>query len=234
MDKSVYLDKLNKFQDKLNSTPNTKYSIYAKVNSLIIMNMDYEKIAFDSINSKHPYLLTKECIEKAEQLFDSFLNVNFIEDDRSVQPPKKSADVVEKHEELWQKVWTPYDDEELQELIDVRGNRLDKNDLIQYFKGKKCVDFGSGNGSFSFALLERGAKSVHGIDFGKDQVSRAVEASKHRKVADVSNFEVGNVLKTDFKEDSFDFALSNAVFHHLATKEDMQTAIYEVSRVLRK
>ncbi|SVD51090.1 uncharacterized protein METZ01_LOCUS403944, partial [marine metagenome] len=202
-------------------------------NILTLLNMKYEKIAFDKKLKEHPYLLTEKLIEDVNHIFDSFIDIGYIEEDKSLVKLKKSSDVVEKHEELWQKVWTPYDDVELQELIDIRGNRLDSNKLIPFFKGKRCVDFGSGNGSFAFALLERGAKSVDGIDFGAAQVARANKAAENRNIGELAKFSHGNVLKTDFEDNIYEFGISNAVFHHLATKNDMEIALGEVARVLK-
>lgn len=232
--KEEYLKELKLFLDKIKSVPNSAFNVYAKVNVLTVMNMRYERMAFNTKLDTHPYTLTGCIIRDCIKMFDQLMEIDFIQDDNSILQFSKSTEVVKKHEELWQEIWAPYNDEELQELINIRGKRLDANNLCPYFENKKCVDFGSGNGSFAFALIERGAATVTGIDFGAKQVARANSAAKSRGVVDRVSFSVGNVLKTDFPSDYFEFAVSNAVFHHLATKEDMELALQEVARVLKK
>jgi ubiquinone/menaquinone biosynthesis C-methylase UbiE len=230
--KTVYMGKLAALQKAMKATPNTPFSVYAKVTALTAMNMRYETVSFDADLGAHPFELTAAIVDDAAAMYAQLMQSQFIEDGAVTLAGFKSEEVVEKHQELWQEVWSRHDDEELQALVDLRGHRLDANDLRPAFDGKDCVDFGCGNGSFAFALLERGARSVIGIDFGDKQVARAQAAAEAREVGDQASFAVGDVLNTGFEDSQFGFALVNAVFHHLADKAAMERALIEVARVL--
>lgn len=232
--KDVYLTSLRDLGGKMAAVTNTPFAVFAKVVTLTTMNIRFEKMAFDKELREHPYQLTREIVDEAGRMFDQMREMAFIEETSAEAIGGRSVDVVEKHQELWQELWSPYDDTELKQLIDVRGNRLDANGLVPSFAGKDCVDMGCGNGSFSFALLERGARSVTGLDFGERQVERARAAARSLGVEDRTDFRVGSVLDTGLPDDHFEFALSNAVFHHLENMDAMEQALREVARILKK
>lgn len=231
--KEVYLAPLSRLKAAMEATPNTPYSAYAKVATLVALNMRYEKVAFTRDLPDHPYALTAKIVADAGVMFDQIMDAAFVEEKDVTLEKKKSRMVVEKHQALWQEIWSRHDAAELQDLIDFRGHRLDVNNLRSHFEGRDCVDFGCGNGSFSFALLERGAKSIIGLDFGAKQVERAKAAATARGVADRATFFVGDVLNSGLPSDRFEFGLSNAVFHHLADKQHMERALRELARTLK-
>ena len=48
------------------------------------------------------------------------------------------------------------DEEEFQRLIDYRGSRLDANEINDYVKNKRCIDFGCGNADYIKHLISKG------------------------------------------------------------------------------
>ena len=67
----------------------------------------------------------------------------------------KTKNVIKKHEALWQEIWPRHNKEDFENLKNFRGARLDANGINDFIKNKVCVDFGCGNGNFSFALLDK-------------------------------------------------------------------------------
>jgi len=236
MKKIEYLNELDGLIEKMSSFSNSSdYIVYAKVTTLTVMNLRYEKIAFNKNLDTHPYLLTKEVIKDAKVMFDKFIELSDFEaphSKTSLNSIKKSEILEEKHEELWQEIWSRHSKEEFDEFVNMKHNRLVINDLIQYVNNKKCVDFGAGNGSFSFALELAGASKVHGIDFGEKQVEYAKKVSEYKELNEVVSFSKAEVYDSKLESKSFDFAVSNGVFHHL-NHTNIEKAIEEVSRVLK-
>ena len=236
MKKNEYLKELDELFEKMSNFSNdSDFIVYAKVTTLIVMNLRYEKIAFNKNLDNHPYLLTKEIIKDAKVMFDQFIELKDFEAPQSnisINSIKKSEVLEEKHEELWQEIWSRHNREEFDEFVNMKHNRLVINDLIQYVNNKQCVDFGAGNGSFSFALELAGASKVHGIDFGEKQVSYAKRVSEDKNLEDVVTFSKAEVYDSRLESNSFDFAVSNGVFHHLK-HSNIEKAIEEVSRVLK-
>lgn len=230
--REVYRVSLNKFLDTLNSYKSSKLVDFAKVISLVNMNMRYEKIAFDLDLQSHPYLLTNEIIAASKEMFLSLASLDFIEGSNK-KNEEKTTDLVEKHKELWQEIWDRYDPEEFEEYIDLYRNRIQVNSIHDIIKGKDCVDFGCGNGVFCFALLDEGANSATGIDFGTNSIRFAQKVAQEKNLVSKVSFIEEDVIKTSLEDNSFDFAIANGVFHHLHM-EDMDKALCEVNRVLKK
>lgn len=233
VEEKSYTQDLIKLKDSMSIVSNTPFSIMAKVNTLVTMNMRYEKAAFNNKLQEHPYLLTKKIINDAVIQFNALMDSAFIESDARDIETFKSTILEEKHRELWQEIWSRHSAEEFEEFIDLKVHRLDVNNLKQYVEGSNCVDLGCGNGSFAFALLKRGAKSVYGVDFGEKQIEYAQKYSYEKKISDAAHFNVGEVFNTQLPNSSFDFAISNGVFHHLKP-EKVEMALCEVARILKK
>jgi 2-polyprenyl-3-methyl-5-hydroxy-6-metoxy-1,4-benzoquinol methylase len=230
----IYKEQLNKLVERMDSVKNTPYTSYVKVIVLTVMNLRYEKIAFNKNITEHPYILTRNIINNAYSMFDNFIELEVFENINNENNDfnKKSLVLEVKHKELWQEIWSRHNKEEFEEFVDMKLNRLVINDLLKYINGKKCVDFGCGNGSFSFALIQAGALKVQGIDFGVQQVKYASRMAKDMNLSN-ADFKEAEVFDTGLKSNSFDFAISNGVFHHLS-KNNMKNSVREVSRVLKK
>jgi len=232
--RSVYRDELKELANLMNNVKATPFTNFAKIISLTTMNMRYETVAFNKNLKEHPFDITRDIIESAGNQFKVLMDISFIEaDDVSIQR-YKSNKLEERHEELWQEIWSRHNEKEFQEFIDLKAMRLEKNGLSKYIVDQECVDFGCGNGSFSFALLEKGAKHVTGIDFGKKSIKYAQAVSGKRGFSDNLDFKIDNVMSSSLESNKYGFAVSNGVFHHLGSVENMKKAIKEVSRVMKR
>ena len=92
--------------------------------------------------------------------------------------------------------------------------------------GKRVLDYGSGDGSFSFALARRGAV-VEGIDISESLVELAT-----RTIPDGiprPKFSARDAHATGFAGASFDYVFGNGILHHL----ELEKAYQEIARVLK-
>ncbi len=233
IEKQTYMESLGRLSQTMKAVGNTPFSIFAKVVSLTSMNMRYEKIAFNMDLPDHPYVLTNRIIQDALVQFESMMDMAFIESEDKRIDRIKSRRLEEKHEALWQEIWSRHSEEEFDEFVEWKTRRLDINNLGQFIENSNCVDFGCGNGSFSFALLKNGAKSVTGVDFGEKSIMYAKMMAKKKKLEHRFVFNMAQVYDTELSDTSFDFAVSNGVFHHLSEKNIVK-AVKEVARVLKK
>mgnify|MGYP001260924449 CR=1 FL=1 len=231
MDKNTYQGELLNLQDVMKNVANTPFSIFAKVTVLMVLNMRYEKIAFNKELSVHPYILTRDIIKDAGAHFLAWMETAFIEGENRDLGVLKSSKKEEKHHDLFNKMWDKYGEKEYEEYIKRYMHRLQVNHLQELIRDRKCIDFGCGNGNFCFALLRCGAAFVAGVDFGENSVAFAQEYSENQGWQGRSKFHVATVYDTGFADNEFDFAIQNGVFHHL---EDEERAIGEVCRVLKQ
>ncbi|MCG6553489.1 MAG: class I SAM-dependent methyltransferase [Candidatus Magnetominusculus sp. LBB02] len=225
----IYMDALNKLKSNMDKTGNSNYVSYAKVVTLAVMNMRYEKIAFNKKLNDHPYVLTKNIIEDALNMFNAMSDSSFIESGKTIEKTK-SREKELKHQLLFNEMWNRYNREEFEGYVDRYVYRININNLSDLIKDKDCIDLGCGNGVFCFALLKCGAKHAVGIDFGENSILFAQEVAKEKSLQQRSNFVTTSVYNTTLETDSFDFAVQNGVFHHL---DDYEKAIVEAKRILR-
>lgn len=231
MDKQIYLESLKNLQEIMTNINATPFANFTKVITLVTMNMRYEKIAFDSNLDEHPYILTKQIIEDAILQYNQFMDIAFIEDHLDTVINNKSKNKEEKHENLFNEIWNRYDDQQFQEYIERYKHRIEINNLTSIIQNKDCVDLGCGNGVFSFALIQKGANRVTGIDFGQKSIDYANYVADHKNLTDQVVFNKATVYDTHLGDDSFDFAIQNGVFHHL---DDEDKAIRETRRILKR
>lgn len=107
--------------------------------------------------------------------------------------------------------------------------KLDLIEAMSNIEKKQILEFGSGRGEFSVVLAKLGG-IVTGIDIG----GNLIELSK--SVAAVNNvkceFIVGSIDKLQFKNNTFDFVVGNAILHHLP-KKGVKNSLNEAYRVLK-
>ena len=233
MERKTYLNKLNILASEMMKNKPTPFYNFIKVLCLTTMNMRYEKIAFHKDLKIHPYILTKNIIEDTINMFRMLCEIDFIEDDDKNTADTKYSDLVKKHKILWQEIWSRHSYDEFKQFIKLKAMRLEANNLINKIKGRSCIDLGCGNGSFSFALISKGAKSVTGIDFGNKSIEYAKNYAKQNKMTPFAKFLVGDIKDIPVEQNKFGFAVANGVFHHLPA-QDIPLALNEVNRVLEK
>jgi len=232
MEKICYMNKLNELEIIMDNNNSSPFNNFVKVLCLTTMNMRYENVAFNSNLEEHPYVITEKIIDETIIMYSNIMEISFIESDNKTIEQFKSRDLVSKHQSLWQEIWSRHNEKEFREFIDLKAMRLKVNDLCKFVEGENCIEFGCGNGSFSFALLERGAKTVTGIDFGEKSVEFANNYVEANKLESKAKFIVKDVTDTGFRDEQFGFAVSNGVFHHLP-ENNIPIALKEVARVLK-
>jgi ubiquinone/menaquinone biosynthesis C-methylase UbiE len=92
--------------------------------------------------------------------------------------------------------------------------------------GRRVLEYGCGDGSYAFALAERGAR-VTGIDISDERIRRAREAALVQGEEDL-RFEVMNAEALGFEDDSFDLVCGTSILHHL----DLERALPQLVRTL--
>lgn len=164
--KKIYMPEVLKLRRLMDKTPNTPYAMFAKVVTLVTMNMRYEKAAFNRQIKQHPYLLTHTIVVDAIRQFESLIECAFIQNNNKTLRYTKSQHKEPKHLDLFDEVWNRYEDDQYRQYIDRYVLRIKVNKLQPLIKGRLCIDLGCCNSNFCFALLEQGAAFTAGIDFG--------------------------------------------------------------------
>jgi len=223
------LEDLKKVCDRI---PNSRMMAFAKISTLIMLNMRYEHIMLDRDLDKHPYLLISQLVKDSLCFLSAWDETAFIEKSEAKSLEMVEISMEERHRELFQKLWVNFSQSDYIERIERFVKRLRINGLGKpCLKGLKCIDFGCGHGNFAHALIHEDAQFVYAFDFG---VASIEYANKVRDAMGISSeeieFQVGSVYHVACKDNSFDFAIQNGVFHHLT---DENSAYREVWRVLK-
>jgi ubiquinone/menaquinone biosynthesis C-methylase UbiE len=231
MKKDVYMEPLDRLSREMEAVPNTLMGMTFKVLTLAVLNMRYEKIAFDPSGARHPYERVRDLIDEQRVFFRAAGDVLFIEDPSAARVPVgKQAALEGRHQELFNVIWDKYDDASYDVYVDRYVHRLKVNGLETLVAGRRALDLGCGNGNFCFALASIGAAEAVGIDFGEKSVAFAEGQRARRPEGGRVSFRVSTVYDLPFPDASFDFVIQNGVFHHL---EDENRAIREACRVLK-
>ena len=124
------------------------------------------------------------------------------------------------HDQLFSKNSAPRE-ERVGKYYSVLESSLDRyrSHLDSCCERKNVLDFGCGQGLWSFYLAERGAR-VTGIDISEVAIAQARERL---------DFHVMNAEEMEFMDDSFDLICGTAILHHL----DLHRAFSEIARALR-
>ncbi|MFX1303632.1 MAG: class I SAM-dependent methyltransferase [Promethearchaeota archaeon] len=94
------------------------------------------------------------------------------------------------------------------------------------------VDIGCGSGHLIIQIAKRFSNlDLIGVDLSEAIISAAIERAEKNNVIEKIKFEIGNVDKLPFPDDSIDFIVSTFSLHHWS---DPILSFKEISRVLRK
>ena len=223
------LEKLKAFAETL---PNTRLLAVAKVTTMAVLNMRWERLMVDRALGSHPYLLVANMIDDARSQLAAWHAASFIEAPEHGLLDVQTPGMEERHHDLFQALWVNFSPSDYEERIERYLCRLRINGLAGGFlAGMRCIDFGCGHGNFAHALLREGAARVLGIDYGEDSV-RYASAARDRLGVPIEHleFRVESVYEVHESDGAFDLAVQNGVFHHL---DDEDRAYREVHRVLR-
>ncbi|MBI2110607.1 class I SAM-dependent methyltransferase [Candidatus Woesearchaeota archaeon] len=100
-----------------------------------------------------------------------------------------------------------------------------------HWKPDKILDIGCGNCRNLLPFAQQGFQ-CYGIDFSREMLEKAhLYAKKH-------NFKVklrqAHMEHLPFKENTFDYCISIASFHHIETKQKRKKSLQEMRRVLKR
>ena len=91
---------------------------------------------------------------------------------------------------------------------------------------KKLLEVGCGNGKNMEYINNHKQVTTYGID----TCSNFVNHCKLKKL----NVEIGNALRILYSDESFDYMICIAMFHHLLLEEDRDQSMKEMLRVMKK
>lgn len=94
--------------------------------------------------------------------------------------------------------------------------------------GKRVLDYGCGEGRFTFELLRRGASDVTGFDISTTRIEAANRRAGELGLADRARFVVADAHHTELPAGSFDLIIGSDILHHL----DLAAAAAELRRLL--
>jgi len=99
-----------------------------------------------------------------------------------------------------------------------------------FFVGKICLDAGCGsNANATYSMLKAGAKKVYAFDLDESIFTTATKLLK--EFDGKYELSIGNVLKTKFPDEFFDFTYCAGVLHHTT---DPYKGLEELARVTKK
>ncbi len=101
--------------------------------------------------------------------------------------------------------------------------------LSKNWEKGKILDVGCGNGRNLIPFAEKNF-TCEGVDFSIEMLNHA--KSKFKKLNLKSKFQVANMIDLPFKDNSFDYLICIASFHHL-NKIDQQKTLLEFKRILK-
>ena len=231
-DTKPYLADLKALEGLAGSLPRTRLIATAKVLTLAQLNMRWERVMVDRDFPEHPWTQAHRLVRDAYASLRAWQEVAFIGDPAAPLDVGVADAMEDRHHDLFQDLWVNFSEADYTERIARYTYRLQINELADGFlKGLLAVDLGCGHGNFAHALLEAGARSVVGIDYGEESIRYAIAARDRLGVpAERLDFRVGSVYECPASDESFDFAIQNGVFHHL---EDEDAAYREAYRILR-
>ena len=136
------------------------------------------------------------------------------------------------YENLWEKVG---DWENESPNFKTRTPQQETIDFIRFLKQKgikqgKALDIGCGGGRHAILFAKQGYQS-YGVDFSEKAIELAKKDAKDKKVK--LNLKVRDILKTDYKKDSFDIIHDTGCLHHLK-KEDWNLYLKNILKLLKK
>ncbi len=98
--------------------------------------------------------------------------------------------------------------------------------LLGEVKGKDVLDLGCGDGAFGKLLLDRGARSYHGVDGSQNMISAAKALFQEQQ----ASWEQKTLESFIFQKGKYDLVVSRLVFHYIDQLEPILQGIYQSLR----
>lgn len=229
---ATYIKTLEALVRYCQSTPCTPMIAQHRIAALALMNLQWWPLHSSENLTEHPFAIADRLVSEAASTIKAWDSVAWAEgDSKSFETERKTA-MEALHEDLFQDLWTEYDLEKFKtDRIPRYERRIEINNIRPLIEGKACIDFGCGHGNFAHAMIQCGARTVLGLDFGQGSLRHAEDLrNKLGRSVDQIAFKRTTVYESGEPSSSYDFAVQNGVFHHL---EDEDRAYREVHRVLK-
>jgi len=186
--------------------------------------METQKIKAPSAELRVTDLGKKRQIMTKGKAYHNGKLVKFLE---TIETPLSFA-TIKKMIELKGDWWL--DEMERRQNFDYIGKRLVT--LVNRFgslRGKRILDIGSGSGSSAFVMMDKGAKSVQGVEPNTDFVVLAeMRAQDEGFSHDVTFLHLKDTRKLPFDDNKYDIVTFNAVLEHIkpSLREDIIKEAY--------
>jgi hypothetical protein len=172
----IYLADLDELERTAEALPNTRMHVIAKVASLAVMNMRWERIMVDRTFNEHPWPHAQRLVADARAELQAWSEAAFIEGPSELLGGVSDG-MEDRHHDLFQDLWVNFSEPEYEDRVARYSHRLEINGLADgFFAGKRVIDFGCGHGNFLHACLRAGAASGVGIDYGEESIAYAAAA----------------------------------------------------------
>jgi len=137
------------------------------------------------------------------------------------------SDVERETGELFGALWSKLTDDQYRDSVNLFRARFEINGFdLGWFRGKQCLDAGTGSGRYAVAMAMHGAR-VTACDISES----GLEVARHRSEGVPNlNYMFGSVLDLPFANASFDFVCCAGVLHHTPS---IPRGLDEIARVLR-
>ena len=128
-----YKESFKKIESNSLQLKKTTIGIFHLIQELSIVNIRWEKYQFDSNDTSHPNAFADSIVHSAaDRLSTVLMSLNYL---GNLANSSDSNEVVmeEMHQQLFQHLWTQYDDEGYSKRIEDYVNRLEVNNLGNHF-----------------------------------------------------------------------------------------------------
>lgn len=103
--RNIYLDDLEELKTLCGRILNTRMMAIAKITSLMILNMRYERIMLDRSLEQHPYILVQNMIQDIISFLSVWQEASFIENSFKELVIDDDMCLEEGHRRLFQQLW---------------------------------------------------------------------------------------------------------------------------------
>ncbi|HMG66190.1 MAG TPA: methyltransferase domain-containing protein [Chitinophagaceae bacterium] len=112
---------------------------------------------------------------------------------------------------------------------------LEIENIAKYIKaGDSVLDVGCSNGHATLAMLQKNPGKIYGIDYAEHMIRYAKENKEKLKNAENVFFDVGDIGKLQFEDETFDLVYTTRVLINLPNWETQIQGIEECIRVTKK
>jgi ubiquinone/menaquinone biosynthesis C-methylase UbiE len=118
---------------------------------------------------------------------------------------------------------------------DIFAINLEIETIAPFIKeGDHVLDIGCANGFSTFSQIKRKPAKITGIDYASNMIAYANEAKNTHHPKDNISFEIGDIRKLQFEDNTFDVAYTTRVLINLPNWEEQLQGIQECLRVTKK